>query len=150
MKNAFTDITSITSQLIDLLDHDIITLRNKMVAMFKSVSSDKANRRRERKCMVFMLEILQDLEKDRDAPFGREEYQRLIDEGLKAIDQDIRQIAGFKDFEIEEVVTNSASYSAPKAERSYRDKSNLLIETPNTQGGVNPIMETSSPSIFKG
>lgn len=139
MKDIFQQITSLDAQLQDKLNKDIHELRHSMIEMFKAASSDKDARRKERKMMVFILERLQDLEKDNEPPYGREAYQKLIDEALRAMDQDIRQLGGFSDFVIEEVVTNIAKLDSPKAERKTKSKA------PNTEGASKPIMTTSEP-----
>lgn len=114
MKEVFQAVSNQEEKLMDMLNLELADLRNEMIKMFKSASVDKAERRKQRKIMVFLLERLQDLEKDKEPPYGRQQYQMLIDEGMKVLDEDIRKLATSQndksrsEYSIEEVFTSRA------------------------------------------
>lgn len=143
MKEIFNTLTNIDTQLVELLTLKPIELRVKMIEMFKAVSTDEDERRKDRLRMVYALERLQDLEKDQDPPFGRREYQQLIDEALKVLDEDIRNIKnqqgedGLEErYLLDEVYTSEADLSGlTKHRKPKKEKQAPIVGKQNPQFG---------------
>lgn len=155
MKDLYNTITTIEARLQDLLTLDIVELRTRMVEMFKAVSSDENERRKERIRMVYLLERLQDLEKDQDPPFGRREFQQLIDEALKVLDQDIRNLKKYQGedgmeerYLLDEVFTAEASLDGLTPKHGKRHQTSQ--DAPNTKEGGDIIVHSGPVTVLGG
>lgn len=86
LKDLFTSMQGIDQELNKILDLPIEALRAKLVEMFKSARAEKEKKRVDRILMIFIVERLQDLEKEREAPYGREAQQTLLDNAIRALE----------------------------------------------------------------
>lgn len=98
-------LSKIDEELHSLLDMELGDLRDHMIEMFRGFSKEKAEARSQRIQITYLLERMQDLEKARNPqePYGRQHYQKLLDEGLRAMDKALRKTDG----DVQQIFTDS-------------------------------------------
>lgn len=94
MKELFQSLLELDEKLRALLLLPPEELRTKFVEMFRGVAAERHERRRNRINMVYLLERLSDLDKDRDPPWGSMTVQKMIDSGHELLSADIKRTQG--------------------------------------------------------
>lgn len=86
LSKVFTELSRIESSLTEILKLPLLELRSAIIDMFKSLGKDPSLRRQDRIYAVFILERLQDVEKGLNPPLGREDYQSMLDNAIRAVE----------------------------------------------------------------
>lgn len=94
LKDTLKSLVKLDEEIQALLKLEPLEIRDHLVDTMRSLASnkDEAILRRERLALMYLIDRMQDMEKDNDPPFGREKAQIVLDMAARMLEKSVMHL----------------------------------------------------------